>query len=83
MLLTLPSSRIWIQGNTENIDGLAVSPVYTGDLEGCLMRKQFLGKSGEAFAITATSMAKAAQGARYPPTYTGQQLRKILGGEIS
>lgn len=58
MLLTLRSSRIWIQGNTENIDGLAFSPVYTGDLEGCLMWKQFLAKSGEAFAITATSMAK-------------------------
>lgn len=58
MLLTIPSSRIWIQGNTENIDGLAFSLVYTGDLEGCLMWKQFLAKSGEAFAITATSMAK-------------------------
>lgn len=71
MLLTFPSFRIVIQGSTEKIDGLLFSSAYTGNLERYLKWKRSFGKRGEATATTPTiSMAKAAEGDRYPPIYT-------------
>lgn len=84
MLLNVASSRIGMQGDTENIDGtngLPFHPIHTVDLED--LQKQFFGTSGEdTTTTTTTSVAKAAVGAHDPPTYT-METSQILGGKIT